>query len=56
VPPWTAPAVSLSEPFEDGLALLRVAEQRALLRGGRQISAGIAIDIVGEHLPAPHAL
>ena len=24
------PAVSLSEPFEDGLALLRVAEQRGL--------------------------
>jgi hypothetical protein len=27
---FRCPAVSLSEPFEDGLALLRVAEERGL--------------------------
>ena len=28
---FSCPAVSLSEPFEDGLALLRVAEERGLV-------------------------
>jgi hypothetical protein len=33
------PDISLSEPFEDGLALLRVAEERGLDSGGHPSSS-----------------